>query len=179
MSQTSTGLSEHEKRRVSDKDAPGVLTPPDRPPPQAPILDPLDRVIRGAENIVTALGMDTKKADGHSKNMFHLTNSLVAAGVVDKFNGMFITTLRRLQEFASGKGSTFVAKFADGRTTRTTIYHASPSRLDLGQSVEVSKTAYQAGSSCKPPPKPPPIVEARFETVDGVVLRTYSAEELT
>jgi hypothetical protein len=68
---------------------------------------------------------------------------------------------------------TFVAKFADSEVTRMTTY-TSLARLDVARGVRLAKAAYQSRTRSPPPP----IIEARFETVDGTVLKSYSTEEL-
>src|SRR5262249_3138098 len=79
-------------------------------------------------------------------------------------------------------GPTFVAEFADGTTTRMSVF-TSPAKLDWDRGERLSITAYQTrgrtrerqqGRAYSPPsvaPVPPAIVSARFEQ-DGKVLGT-------
>jgi hypothetical protein len=67
---------------------------------------------------------------------------------------------------------TFCATFADGETTRMSTH--CPKGLDLARGVILSRAAYESRKK-KEPPK---IVEARFETFDGELLETYSADDI-
>jgi hypothetical protein len=68
----------------------------------------------------------------------------------------------------------FVGTFADGVKTQMTTWHDPTAKsLDLGRAIRLSKAAY--GSRTKK--QPPPLSEGHFER-DGVVLQTYTADEL-
>jgi hypothetical protein len=68
---------------------------------------------------------------------------------------------------------TFCAKFADGITTRMSIH--CPKGLDPERGVLMSRFAYVSRTKKKTPPK---IVEAHFETPEGVMLKRYGADEI-
>jgi hypothetical protein len=67
---------------------------------------------------------------------------------------------------------TFCAKFSDGVTTRMTTHCATG--LDLARGIILSRAAY----SSRKKTIPPEIIEARFETPDGEVLKQYDADEI-
>ena len=67
---------------------------------------------------------------------------------------------------------TFCAKFSDGVTTRMTTH--CPNGLDLARGIALSRAAYNSRKKAGPPE----IVEARFETIDGVMLKQYSTDEI-
>jgi hypothetical protein len=67
---------------------------------------------------------------------------------------------------------TFCAKFSDGVTTRMTTY--CPNGLDPARGVLMSRFAYVSRKK----KRPPNIIEARFETPEGVLLKEYSADEI-
>jgi hypothetical protein len=64
---------------------------------------------------------------------------------------------------------TFVCQFSDGVVTKMTI-HCTPGKLGLRRGIALSRIAYQSRTKGK---QPPPIANARFQTLDGVVLREY------
>ena len=66
----------------------------------------------------------------------------------------------------------FVAVFADGETTRMTVFQAGKT-LNLGGGVRLARAAYESRTK----QTPPPIVEARYER-DGEVLESYEREQL-
>ena len=70
-------------------------------------------------------------------------------------------------------GPTFVARFADGQTTRMTT-HTPLTKLDMGRGVRLSRHAH----SSRVRKDPPVILEARFESADGEVLAEYTQEQL-
>ena len=74
------------------------------------------------------------------------------------------------------RSPTFVARFADGETTRMTT-HTSLAKLDVGRGVRLARHAYRSRMK----KEPPVIVEAHFES-DGTRLASYDAgalEEVT
>jgi hypothetical protein len=77
---------------------------------------------------------------------------------------------------ASG-GPVFVAKFADGTVTKMSIY-SGLEPLDLGRGIKVARAAYGSRTGTPMSAITVPIVEARFETSDGVLLASYTAEQL-
>jgi hypothetical protein len=74
-------------------------------------------------------------------------------------------------------GPVFVARFADGKETRMSIY-SGLKPLDLGRAIAVSKAAYSCRVGAPTSAIAVPIIEARFETKDGGLLASYGAEEL-
>jgi len=70
-------------------------------------------------------------------------------------------------------GPTFVARFADGQTTRMST-HTTLDKLDMKRGVRLSRHAY----SSRVRKDPPVILEARFESADGEVLAEYTQEQL-
>jgi hypothetical protein len=68
---------------------------------------------------------------------------------------------------------TFCAKFSDGETTRMSTH--CPNGLDPARGIVLSRAAY----SSRKKRNPPEIVEARFETSDGALLKEYSADDIT
>ena len=66
----------------------------------------------------------------------------------------------------------FVAVFADGETTRMTVFQAGKT-LNLSRGVRLARAAYESRTK----KTPPPIVEARYER-DGEVLESYEREQL-
>ena len=69
---------------------------------------------------------------------------------------------------------TFVCKFSDGVVTKMTT-HCTPENLDLQRGIVLAHVAYRSRTG----KKPPPIAGARFQTLDGVVLREYADKEIT
>ena len=67
---------------------------------------------------------------------------------------------------------TFVARFADGETTRMSV-HCERGGLDVGRGVRLAQHAYRSRTGRKPPA----IIEAWFET-NGTQLASYSADVL-
>jgi hypothetical protein len=74
-------------------------------------------------------------------------------------------------------GPIFIARFADGKETRMTVY-SGLDPLDLGRGIAVSKAAYSCRVGVPMSAIAVPIIEARFETKDGVLLAAYTAEQL-
>jgi hypothetical protein len=68
---------------------------------------------------------------------------------------------------------TFVCKFSDGETTRMSTH--CPKGLDLARGIVLSRAAYESRKK----KEPPEIIEAHFETFDGALLETYSADEIS
>jgi hypothetical protein len=68
---------------------------------------------------------------------------------------------------------TFVATFADEETTRMSVY-SGLDRPDIKRAIAVS----QAAHSSRTKGKPAAIVSGHFETADGEVLRSYTADEI-
>jgi hypothetical protein len=77
---------------------------------------------------------------------------------------------------ASG-GPIFIATFADRVTTKMSIYSALEP-LDLERGITIVKAAYSSRTGTPMSAITVPIVEARFETSDGVLLASYDAEQL-
>jgi hypothetical protein len=69
---------------------------------------------------------------------------------------------------------TFVAKFRDGTVTRMTT-HVAPDNLDVSRGIILSRAAYESRMKGR---RPPPIVEAHFQTLQGDVLCEYVAEAI-
>jgi hypothetical protein len=67
---------------------------------------------------------------------------------------------------------TFCAKFSDGETTRMSTH--CPDGLDPARGIILSRAAYTSRKKAAPPE----IVEAHFETPDGVLLKQYSPDEI-
>ena len=67
---------------------------------------------------------------------------------------------------------TFVAKFADGETTRMTT-HSRLDKLDVKRGCALARAAYESRTK-KPAPA---IIEGRFEQ-EGELLEDYCAAEL-
>jgi hypothetical protein len=67
----------------------------------------------------------------------------------------------------------FIARFADGQTTRMTV-HTSLAKLDVGRGVRLAQHAYRSRMK----QEPPAITSARFESVEGKVLEEYDALEI-
>jgi len=65
----------------------------------------------------------------------------------------------------------FVAVFADGETTRMTVFQAGKT-LNLGGGVRLARAAYESRTK----KTPPPIVEARYEHGSDV-LESYRREQ--
>ena len=70
---------------------------------------------------------------------------------------------------------TFVCRFSDGVVTKMTTY-CTPGNLDLRRGITLSRLAYRSRTKGK---QPPPIAAARFQTLDGVVLREYDDKAIT
>ena len=70
-------------------------------------------------------------------------------------------------------GPTFVARFADGQTTRMST-HTTLDKLDVKRGVRLSRHAY----SSRTKKEPPAILEAHFESADGEILAEYTQEQL-
>jgi hypothetical protein len=70
-------------------------------------------------------------------------------------------------------GPTFVARFADGQTTRMST-HTALDKLDMKRGVRLSRHAY----SSRVRKDPPAILKAHFESADGDVLAEYTQEQL-
>jgi hypothetical protein len=70
---------------------------------------------------------------------------------------------------------TFLCRFSDGVETKMTT-HCTPDNLDLRRGIALSRIAYRSRTKGK---RPPPIADARFQTLDGVVLREYDDKEIT
>jgi hypothetical protein len=68
---------------------------------------------------------------------------------------------------------TFVATFADGETTRMTVFTA-PDVLDVERGKKLARYAYESRAG-----KPAPTFEKAHFEKDGVMLKAYSAIELT
>lgn len=73
-------------------------------------------------------------------------------------------------------GPIFIARFADGVTTRMSIY-SGLDPLDLERGIAVSRAAYSSRTRT-PMAAAPLIVQAHFEDGDGAVLASYTAEQL-
>jgi hypothetical protein len=67
---------------------------------------------------------------------------------------------------------TFCAKFSDGEKTRMSTHCADG--LDPARGIILSRAAYNSRKKRKPPE----IVEAHFETSEGVLLKQYDADEI-
>jgi hypothetical protein len=67
---------------------------------------------------------------------------------------------------------TFVAIFADGETTRMTVFQPGKT-LDLGRGVRLARAAYESRTK----QKSPPIIKAHYER-DGEILESYEREQL-
>jgi hypothetical protein len=76
---------------------------------------------------------------------------------------------------------TFVATFDDGEITRMTVHQRCVDELDVGRGVRLARHAYNSRkrNSRKRTATPPPIKAAHYENGEHLVLRTYTAEELT
>jgi hypothetical protein len=107
--------------------------------------------------------------------------ALEVAIVLVKAAGYRVVRPRKPKIFKRGKtrvGPTFQATFADGVTTRMSVF-CSPENLDWGRGVRLSIAAYQSRWRTRerkqqrpywlPAPAPPAIVACHFEQ-DGVVL---------
>jgi hypothetical protein len=66
---------------------------------------------------------------------------------------------------------TFVAKFADGETTRMSVH--CPSKLDIDRGVRLARHAYRSRKGREPPP----MVAGHFER-DGHTLESYGTKRL-
>jgi hypothetical protein len=73
---------------------------------------------------------------------------------------------------AMAKSPTFVARFADGKTTRMTTFCAG-GRLDLKRGVRLSCHAYRSHMK-----KEPPALESACFEHNGVTLASYTAEQI-
>jgi hypothetical protein len=82
---------------------------------------------------------------------------------------------------------TCIATFADGEVTRMTTWSSS-GKPDLRRGIKLAQFAYETrmhnrrrkprSQTEEPAPTIPPITEARFETSDGKVLATFTAEQI-
>jgi len=70
---------------------------------------------------------------------------------------------------------TFVCHFSDGVVTKMTT-HCTPDKLDLRRGITLARIAWRSRTGKK---NPPPIADARFQTLDGVVLREYDTIAIT
>jgi hypothetical protein len=70
-------------------------------------------------------------------------------------------------------GPTFVARFADGQSTRMST-HTLLVKLDVGRGMRLARHAYSSRTG----KKPPAILEAHFESTDGEILAEYTQEQL-
>ena len=75
-------------------------------------------------------------------------------------------------------GPVFIATFADGTETRMSVY-SELDPLDLERAIVISKAAYSSRTSTPMAAIAVPIVAARFQTTDGVLLASYDVEQLT
>jgi hypothetical protein len=76
----------------------------------------------------------------------------------------------------ASEGPVFAAKFGDGTRTRMSIY-SGLEPLDLERAIKVSQAAWSSRAQ-KPMADAPPIIEAHFETRDGVLLASYDDEQI-
>ena len=77
-------------------------------------------------------------------------------------------------------GPVFTAIFSDGVTTRMSIYSpASPvGKLDVRRGVAVSKAAHSSRTKTPMAEVTSTIVDARFESIGGAPLASYTTEDL-
>jgi hypothetical protein len=73
----------------------------------------------------------------------------------------------------SFRSPVFVAKFADGETTRMHVHAEFDGELNLGRGIRLAQHAYRLRMKREPPA----IAQAHFER-DGAILETYTAAQL-
>jgi len=71
-----------------------------------------------------------------------------------------------------GSSPVFTATFADGETTRMTVFQ-SREKLDFGRGVRLARATYESRMR----KGAPPIVEAHYER-DGEILESYERKQL-
>jgi hypothetical protein len=119
---------------------------------------------------LTVLAATVQDVPQHDE-MLRQRSLLIEALKTVKAAGYRVTKPRKPKNFKRGKdrvGPTFVAEFADGTTTRMSVF-TSLEKLDWERGERLSQAAYQ--SRWRTREAPPAIVSARFEQ-DGVVLGT-------
>ena len=82
--------------------------------------------------------------------------------------------LQAHEQWQTNTSPTFVARFSDGVVTRMTC-HCTPGNLDLRRGIVLARLAYRSRTKGK---EPPPITEARFQELDGKILREYDEKAI-
>jgi hypothetical protein len=112
-----------------------------------------------------------------------MTDANEAGVIADLFDAEKATEPKKPQKRApfpkpppASASPIFVARFADGVETRVSIYSALDP-LDVERGITIAKAAYSSRTRT-PMAAAPAFLEAHFDDRDGVLLASYTAEQL-